>query len=95
MILTLITYAFLSLGALALLIASIGIYTMPDLLCKIHAATKATTVGILCLAIAYACEAQSISATLLSSAIVLFLFLTVPVASHVISTRYLDIEESK
>lgn len=85
-----ISSIFIFIGSLAIFVASVGIVTMPDPLSKMHAAAKASTAGIGCYAIAYVCYAPSVTAFILSTVIVLFLFLTMPIACHVLSSRYLD-----
>jgi len=90
-----IVSSFIIIGSIALLIASIGILTMPGLLCKIHAAAKATTVGVTFMAIGYFITNPTLDTALICTAIVLFLFFTVPIACHVISSRYIGSKPNK
>ncbi|MCV6069585.1 monovalent cation/H(+) antiporter subunit G, partial [Escherichia coli] len=45
---------FLCLGTLLTLVASLGVLRLPDLYTRMHAATKAGTVGVSCLLLAVA-----------------------------------------
>lgn len=87
-----ISSIFIIIGSFAVLVASIGLFTMPDALCKMHAAAKASTVGISCFAIAYMIHDPSPTSIILSITIVLFLFITMPISCHVLSTRYTEHE---
>ena len=39
-------------GCLLALIAAVGLHRFPDLFCRMHAATKPATLGMLCIAVA-------------------------------------------
>lgn len=84
---------FLIFGTLTIFIATIGMFTMPDPLSKMHAAAKGPTVGIVSLSISYLSNDPSIAAFFLCFCIVIFLFLTVPVACHAISTKHIEMRE--
>lgn len=77
----------LLLGTFFILSASIGIVRFPDLYTRLHAATKASTLGISFVLIAaflfLYVEHSLISGKLLLA--ILFLFLTNPVSAHMIS----------
>ena len=80
-----LTVAFLGLGSTFMLIAAIGLVRLPDLFTRMQAATKASTLGIVCMALAalwhFGAGAVGVPALL----IVVFMFLTAPVAAHVIA----------
>ncbi|MBR9787498.1 MAG: monovalent cation/H(+) antiporter subunit G [Vibrionaceae bacterium] len=74
----------LCIGTLFFLIASLGIVRMPDLYTRMHAATKAGTVGVASLLLSVAIAIPD--ATVISRALgtMLFIFLTAPVAAHLL-----------
>jgi multicomponent Na+:H+ antiporter subunit G len=71
-------------GALFCLVASLGILRMPDLLMRMHAATKAGTLGAGLILLAAAFALGSAGAAVRAGAAILFLLLTAPVAAHLI-----------
>ncbi|MEZ4385978.1 MAG: monovalent cation/H(+) antiporter subunit G [Candidatus Krumholzibacteriia bacterium] len=73
------------LGALLIVIAGVGILRMPDLPTRMHASSKAATLGTALILLAVGIwfgEAAVLVRTLL---IVLFLLVTAPVAAHMIA----------
>src|SRR5690606_14134824 len=77
--------AFLStLGAVAILFASIGILRMPDFYLRLSVTVKAATMGVGVLLIAAAIVFSDTEVTAKVIAIILFLLLTAPVAAHMI-----------
>jgi multicomponent Na+:H+ antiporter subunit G len=75
--------ALLVLGSFLMLIAAIGVVRMPDIYSRSHAAAKAASFGVLLLVAAAALVHRSV---LLESALVVVLvYLTAPVASHMIA----------
>jgi multicomponent Na+:H+ antiporter subunit G len=75
---------FLCLGTLLILSASLGVLRMPDLYTRMHASTKAGTVGISCLLLAVAISIPEISVISRVVGTMLFILLTAPVASHLL-----------
>ncbi|MCU0255520.1 MAG: monovalent cation/H(+) antiporter subunit G, partial [Vicinamibacterales bacterium] len=71
-------------GALLLLIAGIGVLRMPDLFLRMSATSKASSLGAGCMLLAVAVSAAEFSVTVRALLGVAFLFLTTPVASHMI-----------
>lgn len=69
-------------GATLVLLAGIGVLRFPDLYSRMHAASKATTLGIVVVAIAAAVTLDSGRAKLLLATAVIFI--TAPIASHVV-----------
>jgi multicomponent Na+:H+ antiporter subunit G len=73
------------LGVALMVIAGLGIVRMPDLPTRMHASSKAGTLGaaliLVAVALGFADGAVAVRAIL----IIGFLFLTAPVASHVIA----------
>jgi len=76
--------ALLVIGAGFLLLASIGIVRMPDLYSRIQAATKAATLGVGCIILGLAIHFVDLGITVRALLVIAFLFLTQPVAAHVI-----------
>ncbi|MBX3257258.1 MAG: monovalent cation/H(+) antiporter subunit G [Chitinophagaceae bacterium] len=72
-------------GALAILFASIGILRMPDFYLRLSVTVKASSLGVglllICAAIMFPDDA---SVTTKSIAIIFFLFITAPIAAHMI-----------
>jgi multicomponent Na+:H+ antiporter subunit G len=79
-----ITIILLATGAFFMLVAAIGVLRMPDLLMRMHAATKAGTLGAGLLLLAVAVHFGQAGITIRALATVTFLLLTAPVAAHVI-----------
>jgi len=75
----------LVVGALFSLLAVIGIIRMPDLYTRMQAATKAGTLGVACLILGVAAHFGEASIAFEALLIVLFIFLTTPIASHLIA----------
>lgn len=75
-----------TMGALAILIAAIGILRMPDFYLRLSVTVKAATLGggllLLCAAFYFPDE---VSVTTKALAIIFFLTLTAPVAAHLIA----------
>jgi len=74
----------LLLGSLLCFMAAVGIVRLPDPLIRMHAATKAGTLGVGLLVVAEAVFYQQLSITLRAATIILLLLLTTPVAAHLI-----------
>ncbi len=76
---------FCTIGAIFILIASIGIVRMPDFYLRLSVTVKAATLGngfmLACCAIVF----PQVSVTTKALAIVFFLILTAPVAAHLIA----------
>lgn len=85
MLLNLLTAFFFLLGSLLILIAAIGIIRMPDLYTQMHAATKAPTLGILFIMLGVGIYFHLLSIWGTISIIILFTFITAPVASHLLA----------
>lgn len=73
------------IGAIFTLIAAIGILRLPDLYTRMHAASKAGTLGAGLLMVSLAFYAFDASVVLRAMAGVLFLLLTAPVSAHLLA----------
>jgi multicomponent Na+:H+ antiporter subunit G len=80
----LIASALLIIGSIFCLVAAVGMLRLPDMLIRMHAATKAGTLGAGCILAAEAIVAAELGTTLKSIAAIVFLLLTAPVAAHLI-----------
>lgn len=76
---------FSTIGSLAILIAAIGIFRMPDFYLRLSVTVKAATLGTGFLLLATCLFFGEISVNTKSLAIILFLVLTAPVAAHLIA----------
>jgi multicomponent Na+:H+ antiporter subunit G len=74
----------LLLGSAFMLIASLGVLRFPDLFIRMHAATKAGTLGAGLLLVAVALTAGDTGITVRAIATIVFLFITAPIGAHVI-----------
>lgn len=86
---TWIASGLLLLGSFFVLVAAIGLVRMPDLLMRMHAATKAGTLGAGLMLLAVAVAFGETGITLRAIAAIAFLFLTAPVAAHVVGRAVL------
>ncbi len=72
-------------GSIFCLVAALGIVRLPDPLTRMHAATKAGTLGAGLLIIAEALFYRQLGISLRAATIVALLLLTAPVAAHLIA----------
>ncbi|MBT8043780.1 MAG: monovalent cation/H(+) antiporter subunit G [Verrucomicrobiae bacterium] len=85
----------LLLGSIAFLIASLGLFRLPDSYARLHAGTKASSFGVLLMVIAAALEFYDLSSLLLLAGTLVLTFLTAPLACHAIATRVTAIKKQK
>ena len=71
-------------GGAFMLVAALGVVRMPDLAMRMHAATKAGTLGAGLVLLAVAVVYADAGVTVRALATIAFLFLTAPVSAHVI-----------
>lgn len=83
----LVVSIFLVVGALFVFIGSLGLAKLPDFYTRLHAPTKATTLGMGCLLIASAIlmTYQQGYLSLHELLITLFLLITAPVTAHMLA----------
>lgn len=84
-LLTLLESVTLCLGVGLCLLAGVGIVRMPDVYTRMQASTKAGTLGIGLIMVSVALHFRDAVTGLQASLVIAFLFLTAPVASHLIS----------
>lgn len=74
----------LLMGTFFTLIAALGILRMPDIYMRMHAATKAGTVGIGLTLLAVALFFRDLAVTSRVIGIMLFILMTAPAAAHML-----------
>ena len=72
-------------GAIFALIAGIGLVRLPDFYVRMHAATKAGVLAAGLVLVAVAVEARMLEITARAISGVLFLFITAPIAAHLLA----------
>ncbi len=84
-------------GALFMLLASIGLLRFPDTYTRLHASTKSASLGILLILAGTGLVFGDIGVWLKEMLAVIFIFITVPIASHVIArvAHYMNIPKWK
>ncbi len=81
----LITIALISVGAFFVLVSAIGILRFKDLPMRMHASSKASTLGVICILAAVAVHFADIAVTARIVLICAFLLATAPIATHAIA----------
>ncbi|MFN3661980.1 monovalent cation/H(+) antiporter subunit G [Yoonia sp.] len=75
---------FLLIGSFFALVAAIGIFRLPDVLMRMHASTKAGTLGSSLILIGCAIFYADGATTTRVIATIVFLMLTAPIAAHML-----------
>ena len=75
----------LTLGALLMFLSSVGILRMPDLYTRMSASSKAAGLGSSLVLAAVAVHFADLSVAARAVAAIVFIFLTVPVAAHLVA----------
>ena len=81
----LLAYILVGGGSLFVLLAAIGLLRMPDLFTRMHPSSKAATLGTVLILLGTAIHFGDGAIAVRAVLICLFLFLTAPVASHMIA----------
>lgn len=74
----------LVLGAFMMFLTGLGIYRMPDVFTRMHAATKASSLGVAFLLLAAILVFRDPVVLTKASVTIFFIFLTAPVAAHLL-----------
>ncbi len=74
----------LMLGSLFMLLAAIGLNRFPDFFMRMHAATKAPSLGATLMLLAFTLYFGDTATAIKAIVIILFIFITTPIASHAI-----------
>ena len=72
-------------GAILIAIASVGLLRMPDLYLRLHAASKAASLGTACLALALVVHFAEPSVGFRALGLGLAVFVTTPISAHLIA----------
>jgi multicomponent Na+:H+ antiporter subunit G len=80
-----LVFTLLALGGLFSLLAALGIVVMPDVYTRMQAASKAVTIGATSVVLAAALHFQEAGVVARCLLVCLFLFVTIPAASHLIA----------
>ena len=72
------------IGSTFMLLAAVGVARMPDVFTRLHSSTKSATLGVGCLMLGAALYFGNFSVGVRALAVVAFLFITAPVAAHVL-----------
>jgi len=72
-------------GAVFIFIAAIGLLRLPDLFMRMHANTKSATLGVGFIMIGVALYFGELTVTTRAMAVVVFLFITAPISSHLLA----------
>ena len=80
-----LTAFFLVVGAAFAFVAALGIARMPDIMIRMHASTKAGTLGVGLIVTAVAIHFAEPGVVVRAVAIIAFLLFTAPVAAHAIA----------
>ncbi len=75
---------FLLVGASFMLVAGLGIVRFPDLFTRMHAASKAGSLGLGCILVGVAISYPTPTVIAKCLMVLLFIFLTTPIAAHMI-----------
>lgn len=73
------------IGALLILTAGVGILRFPDVLMRMHATTKAGTLGVGLVTLSAMFAFGDVAVIGRSAGVILFVFLTAPISAHMIS----------
>jgi multicomponent Na+:H+ antiporter subunit G len=71
-------------GSIFMFLAALGILRLPDLLTRMHATTKAATLGASLIMLAVALHFAEVAVVARAFGVILFIMMTAPVAAHVI-----------
>lgn len=74
----------MTIGALLALIAGAGLQQFPDVFARMHAATKPATLGLALVLTGAALRMPNAGAVIKLLLVILFMFITAPVGSHLV-----------
>jgi multicomponent Na+:H+ antiporter subunit G len=79
-----ISWALILVGAVFMLLAGVGVFRMPDVFTRMHSSTKSATLGVGCVLLGAALYFNDLAIAARAIAVVVFVFVTAPVAAHMI-----------
>lgn len=80
-----VTAVFLLTGAVFTLLAAAGVLRLPDVMLRMQASAKASTLGITCLLIGAAVQLPDLSSVIRLASIGAFVMLTAPLSAHIVA----------
>ncbi len=80
-----IAFVLAALGVLFILLAAVGILRLPDLYTRMHASSKAATLGAILVLLSVAVHFGGPAVWVRCLLIVVILFMTAPIAAHMIA----------
>ncbi|MFI4881716.1 MAG: monovalent cation/H(+) antiporter subunit G [Phycisphaerales bacterium JB064] len=80
-----LTVVLVLIGGFFSVLAAVGLLRMPDVYSRMQAATKAGTLGVGCMVLAVATHFTTLDVILESLLVIGMLFITAPIASHLIA----------
>jgi multicomponent Na+:H+ antiporter subunit G len=87
---TLLSESLLLLGCAVFLLASIGLFRLPDAMARLHGGTKGSSFAVLLMSVAAAIKFPALEPLALLAGTVFLVFLTAPLACHAIAIRLVD-----
>jgi multicomponent Na+:H+ antiporter subunit G len=72
-------------GSIFIFIATVGMLRMPDLLMRMHAATKAGTLGASLILVGAIFRFHQTNVIIEALLTIIFIFITIPIASHLLA----------
>ena len=81
----------LLVGSFFILVGAIGLVRLPDVFMRLHAPTKATTLGVGGMLLASMAWSLAATPSLKELLITLFLFVTAPVSAHLLARAALNL----
>ena len=79
-----ITAFFVLAGSLFVLVAALGVIRLPDVLCRMHAATKAGAFGVGLLLLGLVVHAGDLATAVKAALVLACFYLTAPIAGHLL-----------
>ena len=79
-----VTVVLVLLAALMCAAAGVGLFRFPDVLSRLHAATKPQILGLMAICLGIALNSLSVGAFALVTAIIIFQGLTAPISAHMV-----------
>lgn len=80
-----LTFFFVCIGSFFIFIAAVGILKMPDVFLRMHAATKAGTLGCGLILFGATIYFLNYQVTIEAFLTIIFIYITAPIASHLIA----------
>lgn len=80
-----VAYILICIGSVFVFIAAVGILKMPDIFMRMHAATKAGTLGCGLILFGAAVYFHNTQVSIEAFLTILFIYITAPIASHLIA----------